>query len=65
MLDSGIDPVVMPCPQDLLQEPGFSIGPLQTGKFIFYNTSTGGQILGQAQTAHHFYVGIVFITSAH
>jgi len=63
MLDSGIDPAVMPCPQDLLQEPGFGIGLLQTGGFIFYNTSAGGQILGQAQAAHHFYVGVVFIIS--
>jgi photosystem I P700 chlorophyll a apoprotein A1 len=54
MLDSGIDPVVIISPQDLLQEPGFSIGP-----FI-----KGYSLLGQAQTAHHFYVGIVFITSS-
>ena len=54
MLDSGIDPQVMPCPQDLLQEPGFSIGP-----FI-----KGYSLNDQAVCAHHFYVGIVFITSS-
>ena len=54
MLDSGIDPMVMPCPQDLLQEPGFSIGP-----FI-----KGYSFLDQAVCAHHFYYGIVFITSS-
>ena len=72
LLDSGIDPVVMPCPQDLLLldltvaarlvrseiSEIISIGP-----FLGVNSSTGGVFLGQV-TAHHFYVGIVFITSS-
>ena len=70
LLDSGIDPVVMPCPQDLLLldlthalvrseiSEIISIGP-----FLGVNSSTGGVLLGQV-TAHHFYVGIVFITSS-
>ena len=66
LLDSGIDPVVMPCPQDLLLldlirseiSEIISIGP-----FLGVNSSTGGLLLGQV-TAHHFYVGIVFITSS-
>ena len=84
LLDSGIDPVVMPCPQDLLfldtglwplaSGPG-PLGPLATlvrseiseiisiGPFLGVNSSTGGVLLGQV-TAHHFYVGIVFITSS-
>ena len=74
LLDSGIDPVVMPCPQDLLLlDTG--LWPLATlvrseiseiisiGPFLGVNSSTGGVLLGQV-TAHHFYVGIVFITSS-
>jgi photosystem I P700 chlorophyll a apoprotein A1 len=85
LLDSGIDPVVIPCPQDFLFKdlieiilPGFSIRPLVnfscylaqakgvsilgcTGKLL--NSSTRGVFLAQV-TAHHFYIGIVFITSS-
>ena len=46
LLDSGIDPVVIPCPQDLL--------------LALYGK--GVLILGV--TAHHLYIGIVFITSS-
>ena len=74
LLDSGIDPVVMPCPQDFLflrikSEMilfGFSIGPSDECCFVqckLLNSSTGGVFLGQV-TAHHFSVGIVFITSS-
>ena len=74
LLDSGIDPVLIPCPQDLLFYnlieiilPGFSIRPLVNfASYLdmsFYNSSTGGVFLGQV-TAHHFYVAIVFITSS-
>jgi hypothetical protein len=65
LLDSGVDPAVMPCPQDLLSldlirsEVGeiVSVGP-----FLGVNPSTGSIFLGQI-AAHHFYVGIVFIIS--
>ena len=74
MLDSGIDPVVMPCPQDFLLLDlirsemilfGFSIGPSDYSKILgstgkLLHSSTGGVFVGQV-TAHHFYVGIVFI----
>ena len=72
MLDSGIDPVVMPCPQDFLLLDlirsemilfGFSIGPSDYSKILgstVQHSSTGGVFVGQV-TAHHFYVGIVFI----
>ena len=78
LLDSGIDPVVMPCPQDFLLLDlihsemilfGFSIGPSDYSKILGFlqckllNSSTGGVFLGQV-TAHHFSVGIVFITSS-
>ena len=62
LLDSGIDPVVMPCPQDLL------LLDLIRSEIILGSTAGLGQVilgstagLGQV-TAHHFYVGIVFIT---
>ncbi len=69
LLDSGIDPVVIPCPQDLLfKDPGFSIALAKgvsilgsTGKLL--NSSTPGVFLAQV-TAHHFYLAIVFITSS-
>ena len=84
MLDSGIDPVFIPCPQDLLFQdlieiylPGFSIRPLvnsstffvsqqhisifgSTGKLL--NSTTTSLFLAQV-TAHHFYLGIVFISA--
>ncbi len=57
LLDSGIDPAVIPSPQDLLFKDlieiilaGFSIRPLLN--------STIAQV-----AAHHFYLGIVFITA--
>ena len=58
LLDSGIDPVVIPCPQDLL--------------FKDFNWGTGcGWAFGlwlqlallSDISGHHFYLGIVFITS--
>ena len=62
LLDLGIDPVVMPCPQDLLLhdvidilEPGFSVDWIQV-----YNSYIYAQLI----TAHHLYVGIVFIASS-
>ena len=78
MLDLGIDPVVMPCPQDFLLLDlirsemilfGFSIGPSDYSKILGFvqckllNSSTGSVFLGQV-TVHHFSVGIVFITSS-
>mmetsp|Transcript_110566 Transcript_110566/g.268754 ORF Transcript_110566/g.268754 Transcript_110566/m.268754 type:complete len:314 (+) Transcript_110566:341-1282(+) len=72
MLDSGIDPVVMPCPQDLLSLDlmrsemaffGFGVGPSDYSKilgFAVQHSSTGSVFLGQV-AAHHFYVGVVFI----
>ena len=84
MLDSGIDPVFIPCSQDLLFQdlieiylPGFSIRPLvnsstffvsqqyiwifgSTGKLL--NSTTTSLFLAQV-TAHHFYLGIVFISA--
>ena len=82
LLDSGIDPVVIPCPQALLYThliqiilPRFSEGPLVNFSWnlpkgvsilpssaLFLNSSTGRVFLGQVR-AHHFYLGIVFITS--
>jgi photosystem I P700 chlorophyll a apoprotein A1 len=78
LLDSGIDPVLIPSPQHLLFKdlierliPGFSISPLVNfsclsssssfGKLL--NSSTPSIFLAQV-TAHHFYIGIVFITSS-
>ena len=82
MLDEGIDPTIIPCPQDLLfkdyQEiilPTLSTRPFvnfycylkstslisSTGKLL--NSSTSNVFLAQV-TAHHFYLGIVFITSS-
>ena len=78
LLDSGIDPVLIPSPQHLLFQdlierliPGFSISPLVNfsclsssssfGKLL--NSSTPSIFLAQV-TAHHFYMGIVFITSS-
>ena len=64
MLDSGIDPVVMPCPQDFLLLDlirsemilfGFSIGPSDYSKILgstVQHSSTGGVFVGQV-TAHH------------
>ena len=65
LLDSGIDPVVMPCPQDFLL---FRIGPSDYSKILgcfrpLLLSSTDCVFLGQV-TSHHFYVGIVFITSS-
>jgi photosystem I P700 chlorophyll a apoprotein A1 len=74
MLDSGIDPVVMPCPQDLLSLDlmrsemaffGFGVGPSDYSKILGFagkllHPSTGSVFLGQV-AAHHFYVGVVFI----
>ena len=95
LLDSGIDPVVIPCPQALLYThlieiilPRFSLGPLvnlswnlpkgarsfsligtsSANTFICkldysLTSSTGRVFLGQVR-AHHFYLGIVFITTS-
>ena len=97
LLDSGIDPVVIPCPQALLYThlieiilPRFSLGPLvnlswnlpkgarsfsligtsSANTFIWHvrqdyslTSSTGRVFLGQVR-AHHFYLGIVFITTS-
>ena len=64
LLDFGIDPVVIPCPQDLLfhdvidiLEPGFSVHCLVVSEGI----SADDDVL---MTAHHLYVGIVFIASS-
>ena len=68
LLDSGIDPVVMPCPQDIaFIGPSDYLNPFISlfkvyGILFQLNSSTGGVFLGQV-TAHHFDVGIVFITS--
>ena len=66
LLDLGIDPVVMPCPQDLLLhdvitdlEPGFS-----SNTVVVYNSWVLGVISAELMTAHHLYVGIVFIASS-
>ena len=48
---------------------GFSIGPSDYSKILGFvqckllNSETGGVFLGQV-TAHHFLIGIVFITSS-
>ena len=62
LLDLGIDPVVMPCPQDLLLhdvidilEPGFSVHWIEV-----YNSYIYAELIA----AHHLYVGIVFIASS-
>lgn len=62
LLDLGIDPVVMPCPQDLLLhdvidilEPGFSVHWIEV-----YNS----YIIAELIAAHHLAVGIVFIASS-
>jgi photosystem I P700 chlorophyll a apoprotein A1 len=68
LLDSGVDPAVIPCPQDLLfRDPGFSITLAKgvsllgsTGKLL--NPSTSSVFLAQI-AAHHFYLAIVFIIS--
>ena len=79
-LDGGIDPLLIPCPQDLffcdliqIVHCGFSIAGLVN--FLIYlpkgvdiwssilNSSGGAVFLGQI-TAHHFYLGILFITSS-
>jgi photosystem I P700 chlorophyll a apoprotein A1 len=69
LLDSGVDPAVMPCPQDLLSSHApvdlirSEIGEIiSIGPFLGINSSTGSIFLGQV-AAHHFYVGIVFIIS--
>jgi photosystem I P700 chlorophyll a apoprotein A1 len=64
LLDSGIDPVLIPSPQHVLFKdfieiilPGFSISPLVN--FSCLSSITLAQV-----TAHHFYLGLVFITSS-
>ena len=68
LLDSGIDPAVIPCPQDFLflLDPfafaAFGLSHLSsTGKLL--NSSTKSVFLAQV-TAHHFYIAIVFIMSS-
>jgi len=77
LLDSGIDPVLIPSPQHLLSRdlmevifPGFGISPLVDFSCLspvasfgkLLNPSTSSILLAQV-AAHHFYVGIVFIIS--
>ena len=77
LLDSGIDPVLISCPQDFLFKDVIEIfRPLfqhdsalakgvsilgSTGKLL--NSATPGVFLAQV-TAHHFYLALVFITSS-
>jgi len=56
LLDSGVDPAVIPCPQDLLLS---GIGPSDISK-ILGCFSCKGVFLGQV-AAHHLSVGVVFI----
>jgi len=72
LLDCGVDPVVMPWPQELLFKdlmqvifPGFGVGnpftvsgAALTGTLL--NPSTASLFLGQV-AAHHFYLGIGLI----
>ena len=66
LLDSGIDPSVIPCPQDLLLldliTPETS-DIFMCGQFRGINATTGSIFLGQI-TSHHLFVGIVFIFSS-
>jgi photosystem I P700 chlorophyll a apoprotein A1 len=71
LLISGIDPVVIPWLQDLFADvynlvlPPTQCKQIPTPPLSLRNTdsSTGGVTLG-ILTAHHFYLGIVFITSS-
>ena len=83
LLDSGIDPAVLPSPQSLLYThlieiilPRFSVTPLIDFSFAlpkgvsilpshpkFLNPSTG-RVFPTQIAAHHFYIGIVFITTS-
>jgi hypothetical protein len=71
LLDCGVDPVVMPWPQELLFKdlmqvifPGFGVGnPFGVAGGLtetLLNPSTGSLFLGQV-AAHHFYLGIGLI----
>jgi photosystem I P700 chlorophyll a apoprotein A1 len=66
LLDSGIDPVLMPSDDLLFKDlieiilPLHSASCLFTAKFL--NSSTRAVFLGQVR-AHHFYVALVFITA--
>jgi len=64
LLDSGIDPVVIPCAQDFsFNCLEITRNPYVTIALIGCQTSTGGQIFGILR-AHHFYLALVFITSS-
>uniref|UniRef100_A0A7S1WVV6 photosystem I n=1 Tax=Alexandrium catenella TaxID=2925 RepID=A0A7S1WVV6_ALECA len=69
LLDSGVDPAVMPCPQDIaFIGPSDYLNPFVSsfeayGTLFQLNPSTGSVFLGQV-AAHHFSVGVVFIMGA-
>ena len=62
LLDGGIDGLLMGCPQDLLFKDLIEIIVTSGGK-LKLNSMIGHVFLGTPHS-HHFYVGIVFITSS-